>query len=226
VELADNDGNEIHLSLKELMRKKSKRDRVNFTTYQLAKALSMPHSMLIRLMHPDPAKRVENPRIDTLSKIIEFFKSDGFNVTVDDLLTGFKAKKAVNVQTQAIEAFVSEKIVSVYSFEAKKHEKIGLVNVRLTSNVKSIIALLADEDVKPMFKKGSIFIIDTEIKPENDTLVAVKIDGYSKVLIRKFYIEGRQKVLKSYDGTTTPIILMPTMRYSILGVVIQVNAKT
>ena len=44
----------------------------------------MRHSILARLIHPDPKKRVTNPRIETLNKILEFFKSEGFTVSIDD----------------------------------------------------------------------------------------------------------------------------------------------
>ncbi len=64
----------IHLTLKTLMQMKSERDGINFTLYQLAKALNMPHSILSRLVHSQPSKRVNNPRIDTLSKIVDFLK--------------------------------------------------------------------------------------------------------------------------------------------------------
>ncbi|QLH41414.1 MAG: hypothetical protein HWD59_00860 [Coxiellaceae bacterium] len=65
---------ELHLALKELLEKKSKRDGINFTISQLAKAIDMPHSILVKLIHPDPSKRVTNPRIDTLTKIIDFLE--------------------------------------------------------------------------------------------------------------------------------------------------------
>jgi hypothetical protein len=224
VELADN-CHGVHLTLKELMERKSKRDHINFTIYQLSKALNMPHSILLRLIHPNPAKRVNNPRIDTLTKIIDFFRADGFNVTIDNLLTGFETKTPIDVQTQEIGSFTIEKMLPLYSFETEQ-KKIGMVSIKLATKAKSIIALLSDEDIKPMFKKGSIFIIDTEMEPENDTLVAVKINSYNKVLIKKFYVDGNKRLLKSYNNSIKPIVLMPTMRYSIIGVVIQINAKT
>lgn len=58
--------NKIHITIKTLMHLKSERDGIAFTLYQLAKALNMPHSVLIRLLHHQPSKRVNNPRVDTL----------------------------------------------------------------------------------------------------------------------------------------------------------------
>lgn len=94
-----NHNSELHTVLKDLIDLKSKRDGKIFTIYQLAKAINMPHSILVKLMHSDPTKRVNNPRIDTLTKIIDFFKSDGFSISIDDLLFG---QKEIDIHSQSI----------------------------------------------------------------------------------------------------------------------------
>ena len=219
--------NKIHLTIKTLMQMKSKRDGENFTLYQLAKALNMAHSVLSRLIHEHSNKRVNNPSIDTLIKIVKFFQSDGFNVTFNDLLMGFE-EDAVTIQEQKLDSFTTEVKLPLYSFGATHHTqntKIGNIHIKLATTTKHAIALLSEEAIKPLFKKGSIFIIDTKANPENDNLVAVKITKNHQILIRKFHIEENKKLLTSYDNGTDPIILDSRI-YSIVGVVIQVNAKT
>lgn len=44
-------GNKIHLTTKTLMQMKSEKNGISFTLYQLAKAVNMPHSVLVRLLH-------------------------------------------------------------------------------------------------------------------------------------------------------------------------------
>jgi SOS-response transcriptional repressor LexA len=103
---------------------------------------------------------------------------------------------------------------------------IGYINANLKTEpnyIGSQIAILAEEDIKPIFKKGSIFIIDTKLNPENDTLVAVKKNGDSKILIRKFLICGENIILKSYNDNVNEIIL--SHNYKIIGVVVNVNTK-
>jgi transcriptional regulator with XRE-family HTH domain len=218
--------NDIHLVLKELIDRKSERDNLNFTVCQLAKIIGMPHSILVKLMHEDPSKRVNNPRIDTLTKIVDFFRNDGFNVTVNDLLQGFQNSTSVSVDEQPIEVSTVEKLVPAYSFDAHLEKRMGVVEVMLSSASKDVIALISDHDIKPMFKKGSIFIVDTGLYPEDDTLVAVSLGGSKKILIRKLHIEQGARILKSYDENESPIKILPTLNCRILGVVIQVNAKT
>lgn len=212
---------ELHLTLRELIDRKSKRDGVTFTIYQLAKAIDMPHSILIKLLHQDPTKRVNNPRIDTLTKIIEFFRLDGFSVTIDDLLFGYKE---IDIQSQSITVGSTERKIETFSLECDT-KKIGVIDIKLPEPNGNFIAFLTDEDISPFFKRGSIFIVDKHVTPENDNLIVIKIDGYKKILVKKLLIDKNKKYLLSLNNEEQ-IQLLPTLHYSILGVVIQVNAKT
>lgn len=216
--------NKIHLTLRTLMQMKSARDGVNFTLYRLAKSLNMPHSVLLRLIHLEPTKRVNNPRIDTLYKIVEFFKLDGFNITVNDLLMGLSNELEITIQDQPF-FFNKETELPLYSFNAATQDKIGQIQIKLNTTAKDLIALLSEEEIKPIFKKGSIFIIDPNAALENESLIAVKIENNRQILIRKINLETNTTLLMAYDNSTPPLILNPQL-HSILGVVVQVNAKT
>jgi transcriptional regulator with XRE-family HTH domain len=214
--------NKIHITIKKLMQLKTKRDGINFTLYQLAKALDMPHSILLRLVHSQPNKRVNNPRIDTLSKIVEFFKTDGFNITINDLLMGVQ-EDIVTIQDQKLDSFLTEVQLPLYPFDTTQPEKIGIATIKLAAIPNKAIAFLSDETMHPLFKLGSIFIVDTQLKPEQDSLVAVKLESYSKILIKKFHIEHNKKWLKSIDNSTEAILMKPQY-HSIIGIIIQINA--
>lgn len=226
MQIVSNDTNKIHAAIKKLIEQKTKRDRSVFTVSQLAKALDMPHSILVRLIHADPKKRVNNPRIDTLTRIVDFFRSDGFDICVDDLLNGFPSRSIVNIQDQRVGSFTIEKTLPVYSLSASQNESVGVVDVRLTEESNNLIALIADVDVAPMFKKNSVFIVDVDRKPKNDTLIVVRHSEYRQLLIGKFNVQGHKIWLTTFDAAIAPIPLLPTISYSILGVIIQVNAKT
>lgn len=225
VKQMNDSNNKIHVTLKTLMQMKSERDSVVFTLYQLAKYLNMPHSILARLTHPQPSKRVKNPRVDTLFKIVEFFKLDGFNITVNDLLIGLEEKSEIKIRDQQLPTFLTEVELPLYSFSAVDQTQIGNIQIKLANMTGNTIALLSEKAIKPLFKKGSIFIIDTKTNPKDDSLVAVKTENNKNILIRKLYIDKDKKLLKSYDNNTSPVILNPRI-HSIIGVVIHVNAKT
>lgn len=227
MEFTQNCNNKIHTTLQELIDRKSMRDGKIFTIYQLAKAINMPHSILIKLIHDNPNKRVKNPRTDTLTRIVNFFKQDGFNITIDELLTGFRSSIVVSITEQNINAFTVTKSIAVYSMSAVSESHIGMTDIKLTQDSENIIGFLSDEDIKPMFKKGSIFIVDTALKPEHDMLVAVKIHEHqSKIIIRKFCIVNHKKILTSYDNNILPFEISSESHHHIVGVVVQVNAKT
>jgi hypothetical protein len=214
---------ELHLTLRELIDMKSKRDGISFTVYQLAKAINMPHSILVKLIHPDPAKRVNNPRIDTLAKIVDFFKSDGFLVTIDDLLLGHKE---IDIPSQSINQKYIEKSIQTFSLDYEQ-KVIGVIDIKLPEEFhNNFIAFLSEEEISPFFKKGSIFIVDKNIKPENDNLIAIKMEKYRKILIKKLVIDGSKKYLFSINNRDEKILLLPTDQYLIIGVIVQVNAKT
>ncbi len=217
--------NDLHTTLKKLLELKSKRDKSVFTMYQLAKALDMPHSMLVKLMHIDPKKRVINPRIDTLAKIVDFFKRDGFKITIDDLLMGLKSK-VIDVQEQDLEPFLVETTIPVFSFSTIHQEKLGSINIKLTKHAKNTIALLADEDINSLFKKGSTFIIDTKTQPKNDNLVAIKVENHPRILVRKLSISTSKQVFLPLGNEIDAININTEHNYKILGVIIQINAKT
>lgn len=222
MEISINHNYGLHSKLRALIELKSSRDGKLFTTYQLAKAINMPHSILVKLIHPDPAKRVNNPRIDTLIKIIKFFKSDGFLVTVDDFL--FR-KNEVDIQSQRFEHHYVERKIQIFSLDYEP-KKIGFINIRLSEKHHNLMAFVSDEEIKPLFKVGSIFIVDKSIKPESEHLVAAKIEMHNKIIIRKLIIDGSEKSLIALDDKADKIVLLPKLHCFILGVVIQVNAKT
>ena len=213
----------IHLTLKELIEQKAQRDKSKFNAGQLAEALGMPRSMITKLTHFDKSKRVLNPRIDTLIKIVDFFRADGFNITLDDLIG--RKTKTINIKNQAVIPHSHMLTLPVYGF-SKPNDSLGVIDIKLSEKYKrNLFGLLAEVDVKPFFKSGSIFIIDPDAPLEDDVLVAVKLAG-EMTQIKKYTIKKNKISLKSLDENENEIALLPTSTVQIMGVVIQVNAKT
>ena len=68
-----------------LIEQKSKRDGATFSKRALAEAIGVNISMISRTTNEDLSKR-SIPNIPLLIKVVQFFKDDGFNITIDDLL--------------------------------------------------------------------------------------------------------------------------------------------
>jgi transcriptional regulator with XRE-family HTH domain len=198
---------------------KSLRDGKDFSIYQLAKAINIPHSIIVKLLHSDPSKRVSNPRIDTLAKIVDFFKSDGFQVTIDDLILG---NYEIDINSVSIKH--TENIaVEIFSLD-NIYKNIGKININLTTKSDGLIALLSDKKIDPFFKAGSVFIIDTTIPIKEDNLVAVRMEEKPIVQIKKLIINNKIKHLSDLIGSN--LIKFSAVHHHILGVIIQVNVKT
>lgn len=212
----------IHITLRSLIEEKSRRDNVKFTACQLAQALEMPRSIITKLTHHDKAKRVTNPKIDTLMKIVEFFKADGFDIAIEDLLG--LSTKTINVKNQRLISQNQAVTTPIYSLNKK--EKMGVVDVKISGKHNNTIAFYADKDIQPFFKAGSLFIVDPNAELENDNLIAIKLANSNRIQIKKYCVHKNKILLKSLDEREKDIVLMPTTQAEIFGVIVQINANT
>jgi len=213
----------LHIILRDLINQKSKRDNIEFTAYQLARAIGMPRSLITNLTHHDIDKRVTNPRITTLIRIVDFFKKDGFDISLEYLL-GFNKKK-IDIQKEQIST-KTHSTIPIYSSLNSSDKMLGTIDINLSSDSKDIFAVYAENEVTTFFKEGSIFIIDPNLLPEDGNLIAAEISNSKSIIIRKYHLVNGKVHLKSLDPQEEAIIIMPTMQYKIIGIIIQVNAKT
>lgn len=221
--ISENIETAIHITLKKLIEAKALRDNIKFTACQLAEALNMPRSMITKLTHFDKSKRVTNPRIDTLMKIVDYFRADGFNVTIEDLIG--REIKTIDIKNQLLHPQEAGITIPVYSFSSSD-KKLGVIDIKLTQkNKKNVFALYAEQDIKPFFKAASVFVIEPEAPLEDDVLVAVKL-ATNMVQIKKYCVIKNKIILKSLNDNEKDLPIMPTTKIAILGVVIQVNANT
>jgi predicted transcriptional regulator len=74
-------------TISSLIELKNKRDNVKFTTYKLAQKTGVDRSIIQRIIKGE----IENPRLDTFFKIINFFINDGFKINIENIAqkTGF-----------------------------------------------------------------------------------------------------------------------------------------
>ncbi len=212
----------LHIKLSELISAKSRRDKKKFSIMQLSKALDMPHSILVKLCHPDPEKRVLNPRIKTLQRIIEYFQQDGFNVTIADLISHDGDMNfisgSINHAPISVPLYKSDIPVSINSCE-------GMINVTIKKEHNKLIAIRAQEYVQPIFPAGSLFIVDTQAIPIDDNMLAVNDLENNKVIFRKLHQQGRDKIIYSLSTEDKSIDLNRSKSVKIIGVVIQINIK-
>jgi transcriptional regulator with XRE-family HTH domain len=209
----------IYFALQDAISRKAARDNKKITAYQLAKAIGIPHSILVKILHHDPKKRVKNPQISTLTKIIDYFQADGFNLSIDGILSGNTIEDVSVANIQKLSQRTIKKNLIVIN---QNDETIGDMDIYVNSTHSNIFAILI-EDQDFLFQSGSIFIVDRDIKLSNGTLVAIRLQG--KIYIKKLHIADECKQLVEFNNENSTIILDKT-EHQILGIVIQINANT
>lgn len=213
----------INSVLNELIKKKSSKDGVKFTSSKLASALDLPRSSIFRLIHPDKEKRMTNPTIGTLIKIVEFFKADGINVSIDDFVG---IKKTVNVQDQELGLLRHSITMPVYTLDGSVDKGSSTITINVDDTNNNFVALLTEEDMKPIFKKGSVFIVNKDLLPEDENLVGITFDKKNPILIGKLHKKNNKLTISLFDKKSTEIDLLIKTNYDIIGVVVQIIAKT
>lgn len=214
----------LHEAISNLLKLKSERDRIEFTCNKLANAIGVPASVLTRLTHPDPEKRVNDPRINTLLKIVDFFRTDGFNVSLDTLL-GIQAQ-GVEIEDQPLDALTHEVKLPLYSLSLGESRQIGKVELNIAVPYSpSIMAFYAEDDLKPIFKKGSIFVIDKQQALANNNLIAIRVEDSGPVIVRRYLREGNTEFIQELDSNNKADF--KSLQGSlVIGVIVQIDAKT
>ena len=209
----------LHITLKKLIMAKSQRDNINFTAYKLAQTLAIPRSIITKLTHVDVNKRVKNPKLETIIKIVDFFQKDGFDITLEELLNNTLDDYALKI--------LSTKPTKIAIYSMNKYINIGTADIKLIdNNSNNVIGLYTESDLEPFFKIGSVFIINTAIALEDQHLVAIRILDADLVQIRRYCRQNDQDFLQSIAVTNHERIKLPQENIEVLGVIIQINANT
>lgn len=188
-----------------LIKMKAKRDN-GFTSGRLSSEIGVNRSILKRILSGE----VPNPRLDTIQKICQYFYNDGFPVNIEEIVTNADKKTISKV---GIPLFMSGSCIS----------SVGSIEMdSITKGSADMLAILAENDVSPMSKKGSVFIVNTSIKAKAGQVVAVKDVATNTVSFFNAANDGASKV-NSINKDEDLIKLTDTQE--VLGVVVKINAE-
>jgi transcriptional regulator with XRE-family HTH domain len=201
-----------------LIELKSKRDNIRFSTYKLAQAIGVDRSIIRRIINGE----IENPRLDTFLKIINFFIADGFRLNLEDIFPW--TAKIIEVNSQSVKE-ESSIMLPLYQMDNIEGEQVGTTNIISTPLPSSAIAIISTNDISPIFKSESIFIVDFMAEPKNENMVMVKINNQPDLLLKQFIINNGNHILRSYSGEDD-IIIGKNSQIKIVGIVVRINIKT
>lgn len=210
---------DVFSALTKLISAKTLRDKKRFTPSALSNALGLKRSVIQRLVHPDPEKRVTNPRVDTLMKIVNFFREDGFNISLDHFTSG-----SLEQDTQNGEHVLKlQKTIELYPSAVSLSQGYEAVELKLLSDIKRPLAYMPAEGSVPFFQDGMVYVMETDENPDpnaNQTII-VKT-GRDSVVIGKYSQENNQSVVTPLIHEQAPVQLSSGNDHTILGVVKQI----
>jgi Peptidase S24-like len=102
-------------------------------------------------------------------------------------------------------------------------EKIGDILIPLSNPSPGLIVIIGNKDIEPIFKAGSLFIVDTQRQINHNNIIAIA--AANEVLIRRIFIKEGQRLITTIIGDLA-IAPLNDITHQVLGVVTRINAKT
>lgn len=207
----------VAAALKKLIELKSIRDNVPFTASKLAKELKVDRSLIGRILKGG----IQNPRIDTLLKITQYFINEDFNLTVDHLTQWQTQVIAVQEQAMLIEETNTFPLYHSNEFLGRAFATATLTAPRASP---STVAIYADDNLGPLCLIGSIFIVDMLRRPEDRNLIAVRLNKAAGILVRRYFRNDHGSIVLRGSTPDIPDIIMNDKNdVVIIGVVTSTN---
>lgn len=176
----------------------------NLSANQLAHSLGLPLMTIRRLL----SGATEDPRISTLQCIAQYF-----NVSLDffvgNLTEGILASPK-QVKSYLVPQFTWDNLSQLYvdNFSlkhCKQWQSLSLTQNTILS--KRAFALESRPSMYPRFPKGTIFIIDPSVEPEDSDNVLIRFKDSNEFTLRELIIDPPDWRLFPLINDSNPIIL-------------------
>lgn len=185
----------------------------NLTVSNLAKETGIPYTTLSSLIND----KNPDPRIKTLNPILEYFE-----ISLDELLCDDMSINGSNTNKSICSApIINWELClkgSNYINNLKPAEWDSWVAIE-ARNDHTYYALHTKSSMSPRFPKGTLIIIDTNVKVVDGDLIIAHYPNTNEATLREIQIDGPNKLLISVNKDCVQDIL--TNDIHILGVVIQ-----
>lgn len=189
----------------------------NMSINELARILDTPVMTIRRLLSGETM----DPRISTIKLI-----TDHFGIPVDYLVNKQEHSRINSIQntsTKMVPIIDWEKAMSLnnpsdFDFSScSKWHPIAVNNQIVLSNY--VFALESRPSMYPRYPKGSLFIIEPNVTPEDGDSVLVKIGAQQELSLRELMIDPPEWHLKSV-GSDAATLSFCKEDHSIVGIVL------
>lgn len=159
----------------------------NLTPTQLAQILGIPMMTIRRITSGE----TEDPRVSTLKMIADYFK-----VSIDILIgkelknSPFSSKKVKSYIVPKITWENLHKLKSSDEFNSNDWNEWQSLSLNENDSIsKKAFALESRPSMYPRFPKGTIFIIDPDIKPTDADIVLIRLKDNNQFTLRELIID-------------------------------------
>lgn len=177
--------------------------QTNTNISQLSQALGLPTMTIRRLLSGE----TEDPRLSTLKMI-----ACHFNVSIDQLVADNSSHNLLSstpIHSFSVPKLTWEQLPKLIPFQSANWitwndwQPISLQNNQIISN--QSFSLDSRPSMHPRFPKGTVFIIDPQIKPTDGDIVFIQLKDTNEFTLRELIIDPPDWHLSSLVANSTTI---------------------
>lgn len=175
----------------------------NTNISQLAQTLNLPTMTIRRLLSGE----TEDPRLSTLKMI-----ANHFNVSIDQLISDHPQNSLLSSTSTyafSVPKLTWEQLPKLIPFQLSNFinwnnwQPVSLQNNQVLSKLS--FSLDSRPSMHPRFPKGTIFIIDPQIKPTDGDIILIQIKDNNEFTLRELIIDPPDWHLSSLVANSTTI---------------------
>jgi SOS-response transcriptional repressor LexA len=179
---------------------------------ELARKSNIPQSTLHKVI----SGKTDDPRTSTLKALAHFFE-----ISIDELLTGMDTPRqtSTTTKTQSIAIISWDECTTAISFIKDLTTMNWHSWIAVEYSSKNAYGLVSKSSMEPCFPKGTVLIIDPNIRASDGDMVIVQYPNTQEATLRKLSTDGPTKLLLPINANASHDNLKDDIK--ILGVLVK-----
>lgn len=181
----------------------------NLTISELARSTNILQPVLHRIV----SGNTDNPRVDSLLPIAQYFK-----ISIEQL-TGATPLS----QTQKSHHFPLLNWNEIKKYLEGKIKPTDFIETNQSASKNSYFLQVKDSTMLPLFNEDAFILIDPALSPKNKNFIIVEIDESFPPTLRQLFLDGTQNLLKPLNSEFKTTSIGEEIQQKLLGVAIEIK---
>lgn len=181
----------------------------NLTISELARSVNVLQPVLHRMA----SGNTDNPRIDTLIPIAQYFE-----ITIDQLVGIIPISNI-----QKTNSFPLLGWSNIKKYLSGKFEPSHFLETHQSASKNSYFLKVKDSTMLPLFNEDALILIDPSITPKNKDFIIIEIEEHEKPTLRQLFLDGTDNHLKPLNSEFKSTFIEKNIKNKLLGVVLEVK---